>query len=36
MTIEQIAEHIVANYKLTPDEIFELEWKLKELRIKLS
>jgi hypothetical protein len=35
-TILQIAEHVVTFYKLTPDEIYELELVLKELRNKQS
>ena len=35
-TVLQIAEHIVTFYKLTPDEIYDLELALKELRIKQS
>jgi predicted transcriptional regulator len=36
LTPKQIAEHIIEHYKLTPDEVYELEWELKQLRIKLS
>jgi len=36
MTIKQLAEHVVYWQSLTPDEIFELEWKLKEIRVKQS
>ena len=36
MTIKQIAEHVIEHNKLTPDEIYDLEWELKQLRIKLS
>ena len=36
MTIKQIAEHTIEYHKLTLDEIYDLEWELKQLRIKLS
>jgi hypothetical protein len=33
-TVQQIAEHVIEFYKLTPDEIYELEEKLYDLRKK--